>query len=196
VALIDSHDFGFISSGTKRATLFGSFTPLFTGLHTLQIENTSNYAASSCIYSYIDNISLFPYIPGPNLGTDIMNISCKSGGTVNFDLDAGSANAGTPYWLWMTLSGTYPGLTLSNIDVPLNYDSLFEFGLLYPGFAGSSGFLGTLDGQGKAQASLMLPYNHNTMLGKCIHFAYVLTSPGPALPITFASYPVHVKYIP
>jgi hypothetical protein len=193
--LIDTHNFGYIASGTKRATLSGDYTPIRTGLYTLHIENTKAQASSTCIYSYIDNISLVP--AEPNLATDKINVPCDIGARVNFMLDAGAAHGNKDYWIWMSASGTYPGIPLGTVTVPLNYDALFAFGLLYPGFAGSTGFIGVLDGQGQAKAALLLPTDpHQSLVGFPLYFAYVVTAPGPSKPVSFASYPVHVKYIP
>lgn len=169
--------------------------PRDTGLHTLKILNTSWENSSTCIFNYIDNISLTPL--STDLETDVLNIPCGTGGTVNYALDAGTANAGAHYWIWMSASGSHPGISLNGLVVPLNWDFLFEMGIMNPGFPGSVGFLGVLDGTGKANASLLMGSNHSmNLVGTPICFAYVLTSPGPSLPITYASQPVHVKYIP
>ena len=192
---VASHDFGTISSGTVRHTLSESFRPVLTGLYTVQITNSSNYSASSCIYNYIDNISLTPSIP--DLQVDTLNVDCGTGGVVNFSLDAGVANAGEPYWIWMSASGTFPGFALSGVTVPLNMDFLLITGLMNPGFPGSTGFLGVLDGSGIASASLVFPMDHaQKFVGKPLFFAYVLTSAGPSMPLKYASFPAHVKYIP
>lgn len=62
---------------------------------------------------------------------------------------------------------------------------------------GSTGFTGQLDASGKAEASLLLPPDPNQMLvGTPLYFAFVLTSPGPSLPLEAASNPIHVKYVP
>lgn len=192
--MIDKHAFGYISSGTTRSTLSGRFTAPTTGLYTLHIEHTSTSAASSCIFSYIDNISLVP--AQPNLGTDKVNIPQSNGATVQFTLDAGTANANQPYCLWMSASGTYPGIAMSGVTVPLNWDFLLSLSL-YEQLPGTTGFFGTLDGSGSATAAMVLPQDTGNMyLGFKLSYAYVVASPGPSFPLQFASYPVHLKYIP
>lgn len=152
-------------------------------------------ASSTCIYSYSDNISVSPATA--DFSIDVMNVKCSSGGTVNFSLDAGASNANKDYWIWMTLSGTYPGFTFSGIPVPLNQDILFQTGLSYPLLPGTTGFFAALDGAGQATASVDMPVDRpHAMMNIPINFAYVLLSPGPSAPITYASLPVLIKYIP
>jgi hypothetical protein len=116
---------------------------------------------------------------------------------VNFSLNATAAQGGQDYWIWLNCTGTYPGIKLSGVDIPLNQDPLLDFGLCNPCFPGTAGFMGQLDAYGMAQASISLPVDgHLTLVGIPISFAYVVLSPGPSLPIHFASVPVHVKYVP
>lgn len=164
-------------------------------MYNLKIENTRTLTSSSLLYNYIDNITLEPMFV--KFSVDDNNIPCMTGKTVNFSLTAGNANGGKNYWIWMSASGNYPGINLNGITVPLNWDPLFTFGLYNPAIPGSVGFLGVLDGTGKATASLAFPSDlQKQLVGFPIHLAYVLTSPGPSLPISLASEPIHVKYIP
>jgi len=166
-----------------------------SGIYTLKIENTRSVASSTCIYNYIDNITLKP--SNQNLYADKVNIPCMTGDTVNLVLEAGAANAGKDYWVLFNYSGTYPGVDYSGINIPLNMDALFLFALNNPGFAGSSGMTGQLNATGYAPASIDMPVDYSLgLVGIPINFAYVLLQPGPSAPITYASIPVHVKYIP
>jgi hypothetical protein len=184
-----------ISGGTKRATLTGAYTPASSGLYTLQIENTSYQYSSTCIYSYLDNVSLEPDVS--DLSADALNIPCDTGKLVNFQLSAGIQNAGKDYLVLMSISGTYPGITVSGVTIPLNYDTVFEMVLSNPSFPGATGFLGVLDSSGNASASMKCPIDTRmTFVGIPLHFAYVLPSPGPSLPLSYTSHAVHVKYIP
>lgn len=126
-----------------------------------------------------------------------MNIERFVGGTINMALNPGPAHAGKDYWIWMSISGTCPGFEFSGINVPLNQDILFQMGLMYPQFPGTIGIMGKLDGNGLASASFNLPTDRpNHLKDIPINFVYVLLSPGPSGPITFASTPVHIKYTP
>jgi hypothetical protein len=190
---IAEHVFGYMS-GTKRKKLSGSFTPTETGVYILKIQNTRGLSSSSLLFNYIDNISVEPQVT--DFGTDRLNVACQSGCQVNFDVAAGAAYAGEPYWIWMSASGTYPGFDVNGITVPLNQDVLFFFGL-NQALPGATGFLGNLDVSGSASASFLFPADTRQILvGVPIHFAYVVTSAGPSLPVKFASCNVHVKYIP
>ena len=133
----------------------------------------------------------------PNLEVTDINISCATGGTVELKLRGGFANGGKDYWVWMSVTGNWPGIPLNGVTVPLNYDALTELGLIYPLFPGSTGFMGKLDFFGMATATLTLPSDpQQVLLGLPIQFAYVLLAPGPSLPLSYASTPVHVKYVP
>jgi hypothetical protein len=195
--LIDSHNFGPIDN-IVRANLSGHFTPYATGLYTLEISNTLLGLSSANLFSYIDNISLMP--EKTNFFVTPMNYNCETGGTAYFKLKAGTLQANRKYWIWISASGTYPGYVVSGITVPLNYDWLLEASLNYPGLPGyASGFLGELNSMGAAEAKLKVPPDSYHMLGIPAHFAYVLLrepSPSSEPDITFASFPVHIKYVP
>lgn len=193
--LIDDYSFG-LTGGIKQATLSGTYTAPSSGLYTLYIENTRDDVSTTCLYNYIDDISLKPSAPELiiSLGE---NIPCATGGNVLLSISAGFSNKGKDYWIWMSITGTYPGFKLNGVYVPLNPDVLFKWGLANPNFPGSSGFLGKLGNGGSAFASFFMPAEPSMMLlGFPIQFAYVITSPGPSLPLLDASNPVHIKYVP
>ena len=164
-------------------------------MYTLKLENTRSLASNSQLYNYVDYIEMAPLFK--NLATDETNIACSEGGTVNLLLAPGAAHGGKAYWIWMSVSGTYPGLFLGGMKVPLNWDALFLFTLSNPDFSGSQGFAGLLDGKGSASASLDFPADfQQNFVGFPIHFAYAVASAGPSMPLCFVSHPVHVKYVP
>ena len=171
------------------------YTPATTGTYTLLVENTRNLTSSTLLYNYIDNISVAPFMA--NFEGDTMNIPCSTGGKVSMTLKAGIANGNKDYWILMSTSGSFPGFSVGGQTVPLNWDLLLQYGLYNPGFAGSTGFVGKLTGFGMGEATLTLPADPSHLLvGFPIHFAYVLTAPGPALPLSFVSHPMHIKYCP
>ncbi|MHC4944134.1 MAG: hypothetical protein ACYTG7_14060 [Planctomycetota bacterium] len=173
----------------------GIYVPAVSGMYNLHIENTCTLASSILLYHYIDNISIKPAVPDLDLPN--INISSKTGGTATFDIDAGIANGGKSYWLWMSVSGNYPGIKVSGMTVPLNWDGFLQFGLCYPNFPGSTGFIGKLDFFGIGQAQLTMPPDPQQLfMDVPFHFAYVLTAPGPELPVSYVSTPVHIKYVP
>lgn len=193
--MIDTHKFGY-TSGTQYHTLSGSYTPATSGLYLLHIENTRDEVTTTCLYNYIDNITLKPaaYTLIVSVGG---NIPSATGGNVLLSISSGFGNGGKDYWVWMSITGTYPGFEVSGVQVPLNQDPLFWWGLSNPSFPGSTGFLGKLSVSGSGMASFLLPPDTGmALLGYPFHFACVLTSPGPSLPLLEVSNPVHIKYVP
>ena len=123
------------------------------------------------------------------LGSDGVTFACTKVTTRHYYLHGGSAYAGRGYWMWMGLSGTYPGMQVSGVEVPLNYDYLVSLCWANPGFPGVN-FFGTLDGNGQATASLSVQANLN-YLDLTMYFTYVILSPGGGLPLAAASNPVN-----
>lgn len=116
----------------------------------------------------------------------------SSGGTQNWNLDAGVARANQIYLAAGTLSGSRPGQTVLGVDVPLNND--FWFGLSV-GATNSSIYtnsFGFLDGNGRATASWNLPAGVSFLSGALFHHAFVVFDPATAA-LTFVSQPASVK---
>lgn len=67
-----------------------------------------------------------------------------------------SGNAGAPYRVLGSLSGTVPGTTLQGVHVPLNPDRLYGITLGATTPRVFEGFAGTLDASGRAEATLHL----------------------------------------
>jgi hypothetical protein len=126
------------------------------------------------------------------LATDTGVLS-EAGGTVNFALFAGEANAQRSYLLLGGLSGTQPGHPLPGgmETLPLNWDAFTDLVLLLANTVLFDDFLGVLDGTGKAQARLEAPALPPGYVGTRIHFAYCLSSP-----FDFASMPVEIEIVP
>lgn len=80
-------------------------------------------------------------------------LSAAAGGSVPLTLDVGAAGADLPYFVLASASGTQPGFPLGFQTIPLVYDSLFVFTLLFPGPPNLPGSLGVTDGSGRASAA-------------------------------------------
>jgi hypothetical protein len=174
----------------------GSFVPPTTGVYNLKIENTRGLTSSTLLYNYIDNISLKP-LATPFSITGDLNVPCIGGGQKTLSISAGFGIGKKPYWIWFTISGSYPGFNWSGQYIPLNQDPLFWFGIQNPNFPGSVGFYGHLNAGGTAVANITLPSDPSGMLvGWPIHFVYVLLSDGHVPPALDVSNPVHLKYCP
>lgn len=190
--MIASYQFGYVSGSTpEAAVLEGKYTPATSGLYKLEIQNNRPTGTStSNLINYLDNIVLASTTP--MLSADGQTISCFFGSTRNFELTAGAAYAGHDYWLWIGCTGTYPGINLSGVNIPLNYDILVELGLLYPGFPGT-GFVGQLDGSGNASASMKVTANPNYQ-GATMWLSYLVLSAGMKTPVLTASNPINVTF--
>jgi hypothetical protein len=84
-------------------------------------------------------------------------ITLTQGGNVALDLILGAAHAGESYVLVASASGTSPGTPVGSFVVPLNLDALTLFTLDQANTAWFVNTLGTLNGQGRAQGSVVLP---------------------------------------
>jgi hypothetical protein len=190
--LIASHEFGYVSGSTpEAAVLEGTYTPATTGLYSLEIKNyRPSGTSTSNLINYLDNIVLASTTP--MLSADGQTFSSFFGGTRKFELTADVAYAGHDYWLWVGFTGTYPGIKVSGVTIPLNYDILVELGLLYPGFPGT-GFVGQLDGSGNASASLKVTANPNYQ-GATLWLSYIVLSSGMKPPVLAASNPINITF--
>ncbi|MBU0755982.1 MAG: hypothetical protein KJ645_12635 [Planctomycetes bacterium] len=192
--MIDSHNFGSVVEGVPEyTTLTGTYTPATTGLYTLEIENTRNAVYRTDTTNFIDNIKLEPI--DPMLSADKQILAIWNPTDITMDLAAGPAFANRNYWMFLGYTGTFPGVNLSGINIPLNFDALFELGLSYPGILpGTSGFFGTLNGSGEAEA--FFTWNPSAdFMGLTLYFSYVVLSPGGGLPILAASNPVNLTVV-
>ena len=103
-------------------------------------------------------------------------ITIADGGTQDFLLDAGPANAGATYVLLGGVSGTAPGTPLDGqLVLPLNSDAYTTFALQNPNAPPLTGNFGALDPGGRAQASFSYPAGVSPGLaGTTVHHAYLL----------------------
>ena len=119
------------------------------------------------------------------------SLSRTAGGTIEFSLNAGTANGGRNYFLLGSASGTEPGLALPGGGVlPLNRDALFDYILGNHNSPMLDSFRGILDSDGKALATLNAP-SVTLAAGSTVHFAYTTESP-----YDFQSNAVPVEIIP
>jgi hypothetical protein len=185
--LIASHDFGSLTEGQPEfLVLTGTYTPTTSGYYTLDIENSRPVATDANVKNFIDNIKVVPteYM----LATDGQTFPFWYPTTVNFYLTAGPEMANRDYWMWTNFSGTYPGVVLNGITVPLNYDPLVSLCLDNPGLIHSD-FIGQLDGSGHATIPVKIQTSY---IGLTLYFSYIVLSPGGGQPILAASNPVNI----
>ena len=99
---------------------------------------------------------------------DAATVSAASGGTVQFDLIAGSPHGGQGYVLLGSTSGTSPGTTLQSQLLPLNFDSYTLLTISQANLFPFTGTAGVLDPFGRATASITLPPGFAALAG--LHF--------------------------
>jgi|GEM_PF-2002590 len=126
------------------------------------------------------------------LTVDTINLFGTSGSSVNFSLEAGTANMGRNYLLVGSVSGTSPGTPLPGgiITIPLNRDWFTDYVLDNLNNAVFQDFWGMLDSSGNGSATLSAP-PIPTWIGRKINFAYAL--PGPW---DFVSNPIEIEVVP
>jgi hypothetical protein len=126
------------------------------------------------------------------LTSDAHVLSLSAGPSVVFDLDAGKLHAGQGYLLLGSFSGATPGTTLAGLHVGLNPDRYFALTLRGVPGGPLSGGAGTLDAEGRAQASFSIPASapSATLLGLTFRHAYVVLSPSGAALLASNTVPV------
>lgn len=127
----------------------------------------------------------------PVLSSDAYELS-GSGGTVVFQLDAGTDHAGRPYLLLGSWHGTEPGTPLPSGSgtIPLNRDALTNVIIKHANGPVFQNFKGVLDGEGRGSATLNCGPIPGA-IGRTAHFAFALKAPWDG-----ASNPVKLDIMP
>jgi hypothetical protein len=107
-------------------------------------------------YTWTDRIFQAFYVDR-TLWADKATLSASAGGTVKFDVIAGSPHAGRSYWLLASISGMSPGTTLNGHLLALNYDSVFQYTIDNANTPILTTTNGVLSATGRATAFLNLP---------------------------------------
>ena len=113
------------------------------------------------------------------LATDIHAFSLAKANTQTLNLDAGTANKGRLYWVFGSVTGTTPGVTLASaqglVTIPLIPDAWTNITI---GLATSPALVntkGTLDQSGKAKAQIKGgPVNVPAAIGLVLYHAYLV----------------------
>lgn len=123
--------------------------------------------------------------------TDLLPES--TGGTVDFQVDAGPEHAGRGYLLLGSVTGTVPGTPLpgGQAVLPLNWDGFTNLVVAFTNTPAFQGFLGTLDGLGRAAPRLDTLGPIPGTAGITLYFAYTLDAPWE-----FTSNPVEIQVVP
>lgn len=129
----------------------------------------------------------------PNIWADAYSFSASEGCNITLYLDAGPDYAGRQYVIGGGISGAYPGTMLpGGTVIPLNRDALTDIILANLNGPLFQNFLGNLDGEGKATATLNIPGPVDpSHAGKKVTFAFTLTGG-----FDFASNPMFIEIVP
>jgi hypothetical protein len=125
---------------------------------------------------------------GFSLSTEVTSLSWQTGGTVALDLNGGVERAGETYITLMSVTGTIPGVKLSGVAIPLNFDLVTDLSLIYMNTPMFHDFGGNLDAEGCAESAFTLPAGLSAAQGVGLYFAFITFNP-----IDFASNPVLVS---
>ncbi|MFQ5505597.1 MAG: FG-GAP-like repeat-containing protein, partial [Planctomycetota bacterium] len=85
------------------------------------------------------------------------SLSISGGGIQLLSLDAGPGQAGNPYLVLGSMTGTHPGIRLGPVILPLHLDAYTFLTLRMPNIPPFLRTLGLLDASGKAQAAFVMP---------------------------------------
>ena len=131
------------------------------------------------------------------LWPDRATLAATTATTIAFDLVAGAAQAGRDYRLLANKTGLGIGMPLrGGLTLPLNQDELLLRIYREGNTTELQNFVGQLDSNGKATATLQSPGAVNSaLIGTSLHFAFVL---GDSLTgvVDFVSNPVAIEIIP
>lgn len=116
-----------------------------------------------------------------------------TGGTVNFTLNGGLANANRTYIIFGGTSGTLPGYNLpGNLAIlPINWDTYTDYVLANLNGPIFSNFYQSLNGSGSGSAQLNMPQLDPSQIGLIMYYAYALNNP-----YNFASNVIQIEVVP
>ncbi len=174
---------GFYScSGTSQAAphvagvaaLLYQINPYLSPFQAEQILKTSGVSvtdpATSLAFPRIDALAAVTMAQRP-LATLVARGTPSLGSTMTFEI-ADPSSTHVPYFL-IASQGTSPGVVLPDGRLlPLAYDTLFVVSVLYPQWMNLQNTQGTLDAQGRAQASFTIPRDQR-LVGTTLYLGFV-----------------------
>ena len=126
---------------------------------------------------------LWPYIdlesdPIVDLHAGQWSLSASQAQPLPLTINRGAGEAGRPYRLLLSAAGTYPGIDLGAVVLPLNRDALLVEAWTAPDPPTFEGFTGVLDSAGRAEAWLDLPPSTLiSLVGERLNLCAVLGAP-------------------
>jgi len=105
---------------------------------------------------------------------DVTTVPISTGGAQTLTVDAGSVHANKFYWIFGSITGTTPGVSLNGIHIPLNIDIYTQMAMenvmANPPF---KNFRSLLDANGGATAQFVVPPNV-VSVGFTLYHAYIV----------------------
>jgi hypothetical protein len=193
--IIEDHCGNLQPNSNVRHSVSGTYLAAADGPVLLQVYNWKDGEVDSLNVNWIDDIRVRPVDPDFELSP--RKISCTQGGSSNLSLTAGPDHGNKTYLVLSCVTGTWPGFSLSGIDVPLNTDDFTWIALSLVNTPLFENFMGLLDAAGEAQARLNAPGGlPPEMMGLALYFDFlVLQNPGGP-PVLKSSFPGHVLFVP
>ena len=116
----------------------------------------------------------------PTLSAHPDALSLSAGGSQVFDLDAGDAFGGRPYWLVGSLTGKDPGFSILGASIPVTPDDYFFSTLLPSPGSPLVASRGTLDTTGVGRARVRVEAGTDpTLVGLTLHHAFAVLDTAP-----------------
>jgi len=116
--------------------------------------------------------------PPVDLHAGLWSISASAPRALPLVLGRGPDEAGEPYHLLMSAAGNRPGISFGGVLLPLNRDGWLELAWSHPDPPVFEGFVGALDGAGRAEAWLDLPPRALAeLVGERLEFCALLGAP-------------------
>ena len=142
-------------SKRRRTVLFGGRDHNIP----MHLNNTWEYSRGDCFLL-------------PNTST----IDITTGGSQRLALDAGTKNASSLYWIFGSMTGTTPGISIFGPHLYLNPDLYTSLALGLMNTTMFANFRGVLDGSGKATADFVFPPGLGVVTGSfTLHHAALVS---------------------
>jgi hypothetical protein len=128
-----------------------------------------------------------------------LQVSAASGGAHDLLLRAGAERAGDAYALLGSMTGTAPGVIdpVSGLTLPLVFDMYTDLIVNTGGRGVLSPWQGVLDGNGAADATLVVPpATDPALVGLVLHHAFFTVEFTPDFTVTSVSDPVRLELVP
>jgi len=145
------------------------------------------------VWNYIDNISLDPV--SPTLTIDPRNNKVKNFDWNTLVIDMGPAYANEPYII-LAANSPVPSFTLDGVLIHLAYDNIFQYSLTNKNTTLFNNTYGFLDASGQATATFHTTMFLNGWGGRTVTFCGLGLTGAGYRPITYATNPVKLNFIP